>query len=482
MELEEILNRTVKSIIALTSRSVVLLLIQVISYSLLIAFLNPQEIGVFIVVSAVLRIFTFFTDLGLGAALIQKKDNLTPNDLRSAFTIQTLLVTLVVLTALLITPLVRTYANLDPAGVFLYQVLAITLFISSLKMIPSILLERQLRFEKQIIPQIVESLVFNSLVVILAVKNFGIASYSWAILISSLIGLPIYYLVSPWKISLGISQDVAKNLIRFGIPFQGKSVLAIVKDDLLIFFLSGIVGASGIGFWGTAQKFAYYPFRLFVDTVTKVTFPAYSRIQKQEDALRIGIEKSLLTVSLLLFPVLTMIAILSRNLILLIPKYHQWLPSLPSLYFLCAGAAVSALSNILINALDATGRVKSTLALMVFWIASTWLLTLFFVTQLGFTGIAIASFLVSLTIVVTIYLLKRQIRFAFLPNINKPIIGCVLMGSAVFLITRGLSNNFFTVFLGAAVGAIIYTSAMFVLARKELLSDIGIVIKTFKKK
>src|SRR3989344_2678851 len=481
MELEEVLNRTVKSVIALTSRSVVLLLIQAVAYSLLIAFLGAQEIGIFIVVSAILRVFTFFTDLGLGAALIQKKENLDQDDLRSAFTIQTALVLIIIAVAFALTPLVRSYANLDPAGVFLYQVLAFTLLISSLKMIPSILLERQLRFEKQIIPQIVEALVFNSLVVILAAKHFGVASYSWAILVSSLAGLPVYYLISPWRISLGLSKDVAKHLIRYGLPFQGKSVLAIIKDDLLVFFLSGIVGTAGIGYWGTAQKFAYYLFRLLVDTLTKVTFPAYSRIQLEKEALRIGIEKSLLAVSLLLFPVLTLIAVLAHNLVYLIPKYQKWEPSLPSLYFLCAGAAVSALSNILVNALDATGHVKTTLGLMVMWIVLTWVGTLVLVAKFGFTGIAMASFVVALTIILTIYLVKRVVNFRFLGSIFKPFLGSLLMGLSVFALIQVLPISFPALLLEGIAGAIIYLGAMYLLARKELLADLRIVIKTFRK-
>ena len=49
MGLEEVLNRTVKSVLALASRTVILQLIQAISYSILIAYLNVSEIGIFII-------------------------------------------------------------------------------------------------------------------------------------------------------------------------------------------------------------------------------------------------------------------------------------------------------------------------------------------------------------------------------------------------------------------------------------------------
>lgn len=473
MDLEEIKKRTIRSIIALTGRTIFLQATNLVAFFLLGIFLSPSAVGIFIAVSALIRIFTMFTDLGLGAALIQKKEDLDKKDLETAFTLGEILVVTVVVAGFLLTPLVSRFTNLDNQGIFLYQVLLITLFISSLKVLPSILLERKLAFETQTIPQIVEALAFNFLVVFLAYKNFGVASYAWAILASALIGLPIYYIVSPWKISLGLSKEKIKHLLSFGVAYQGKSVLAVVKDDLLTFFLTGIVGTAGIGYWGWAQRWAYSPFRLIVDSVTRVTFPAYSRIQHDREILRMGIEKSLFAVSFILFPVLTIIAFLIGPAMQIIPKYAKWEPALVSFYFLCAGAAVSALSNILVNALDATGRVKTTLGLMGTWIVLTWFLTLALVAKFGFTGISMASFLVSLTIVLTVYLTKRVIKFSFIGSVYKPVIGCLGAGVGLYFLKLPL-------ILISPVGVIIYMLILAILARKELVANTKIVFKAYK--
>lgn len=474
MDLEEIKKRTIRSIVALTGRTVFLQATNLVAFFLLGIFLSPSAVGIFIAVSALIRIFTMFTDLGLGAALIQKKEDLDKKDLETAFTLGEILVVTVVMLGFLLIPLVSRFANLDGQGIFLYKVLLITLFISSLKVLPSILLERKLAFETQTIPQIIEALVFNFLVVLLAYKNFGVASYAWAILVSALIGLPIYYLVSPWKISLGLSKEKIKHLLSFGVAYQGKSVLAVVKDDLLTFFLTGIVGTTGIGYWGWAQRWAYPPFRLIVDSVIKVTFPAYSRIQHDREILRTGIEKSLFAVSFVLFPVLTIMAFLIGPAMQIIPKYAKWEPALISFYFLCAGAAISALSNILINALDATGGVKTTLGLMGMWIVLTWFSTLALVAKFGFTGISIASFLVSLTIVLTIYLTKRVIKFSFVGSVYKPVIGCLGTGAGLYFLKLPL-------ILIPPVGVIIYLLILAVLARKELVAYIKIILRAYKK-
>ncbi len=481
MDPEEVKHKLVRSVVALTGRSLFLQLINGAALFLLGAFLSPSAVGVYLVVSAVIRIFNLFTDVGLGAALIQKKQDLDENDIKVAFTIQEILVIGTVTVGFLLTPVVKSQANLSPDGVVLYYVLLLTLFISSLKVIPSILLERKIAFEKQIFPQIVEAIVFDIVVVFLAMRGLEVQAYSWAIILSALAGLPIYYLISPWRIGFAFSWAKAKHLFSYGLAFQGKSVLAVIKDDLLTFFLSGLVGTSGVGYWGTAQRWAYFPYRFLVDSITKVTFPAYSRVQDNTAALRSGIEKSLFLVSLILFPVLTAMIMLVRELIFLIPRYGKWEPALLSFYFLCAQAGLAALTNILVNVLDATGRVRTTLYLMVLWIITTWILTIVLVGRLGFTGIALAQFLVAFSLILVVYLTKRVVAFSFWAQVYKPFIASVVMALGIGILQGILPNSSsLSVVAEAVSGAIIYGMVILLLARRQIKENMHTILSAYK--
>lgn len=481
MEQEEVKHKAIRSIVALTGRTLLLQLANSLTLIVLLGFLNASQIGVYIVVSAVIRIFNLFTDVGLGAALIQKKDEVTKTDLKVAFTIQELLVVSAVVLGFVMTPVVQKWANLNSEGVFLYFALLCILFISSLKVIPSILLERTLAFEKQVIPQVIEAIVFDIAVIFLAVKGFGVSSYTWSFLLSAIVGLPIYYLISPWKPGWLWDTNAAKKLVKYGIAYQGKSFLAVAKDDLLTFFLSGFVGTTGVGYWGTAQRFAYFPYRFIVDSVTKVTFPAYSRIQHDASALRSGIEKSLFGVSLVLFPIMTLVSLLAKSAMEIYPRYSKWEPALVSLYFLSAQACLAAIQNILVNVLDATGRVKTTLGLMVFWIASTWILTIILVTKFGFTGIAMAAFLVNLSIIAVVIMVKRVVDFNFIQPIYRQIASSAVMGAVVYLVLMNLPVNLLTVVAAALSGAIIYIVLMVVLAKEELVLNARTIIRAFRR-
>ena len=66
-----------------------------------------------------------------------------------------------------------------------------------------------------------------------------------------------------------------------------------MKDDLLTIFLGKILPIAQVGFIGFAQKWAFYPLRLIMDNVIRITFPSFSRLQHDKNLLGLAIEKSL---------------------------------------------------------------------------------------------------------------------------------------------------------------------------------------------
>ncbi|MDO8515445.1 MAG: oligosaccharide flippase family protein [bacterium] len=475
MDTQEIKNKTIRSIVALTGRQMISQIISLATLIPLGLFLAPTALGTFVAVTAITPFFNFFVDLGLGSALIQKKEEPSDDDLKTVFTTQTILVGLIILVGLLLTGFLRDFSHLTSDGVNLYRVLLLVLFVSSLKSIPSILLERHIKFERQVIPSIIEQFVYSVIVVILAYKGFGVASYSWAFAVSALVGLPIYYYLSPWRIKIGISRASFQKLFSYGILYQSKTFLSLIKDNLLTVFLSGLpqVGTYGLGQVGWWQRWAYSPYNFIVASVTKVTFPTYARVQEDKEKLRAGIERSLFAVSLIMFPVAVAMAVSMSKILTLFPKYQIWAPGLPAFYFFCAGAAVSSLSGILVNTLDSTGHVKTTSALMIFWIILIWPLTLFLVNLYGFTGVAAAPFFVSLTVFLTAYLVNRVVKFNFIGSFIQPLVSSIVMGLTMILIGN--------LFLSLLMGAIIYVIFMWLLAKDKLLDNSRVILAAFKK-
>ena len=151
---------------------------------------------------AIQGFMNYFADIGLAAALVQKKGEVTKKDLSTTFIVQqTLIITLLLVLTFNVSK-IQQFFNLSGESQALLYAFAFAFFLSSLKTIPSVLLERKIQFEKLIIPQIAEVLIYNIVGVFLVWKGFGLLSFVYAIVLSRVIGLILNGL--PFSISAGI--------------------------------------------------------------------------------------------------------------------------------------------------------------------------------------------------------------------------------------------------------------------------------------
>lgn len=481
IDIATIKNRSIKGVFSLVSRTFIIQLIGQIVTFLLTVYLTPGDYGLFFLVSTVMIFFSYFSDIGLAAALIQKKDELTKEDLATTFTIQQILVLIVIGVGLLITPFVTRVYNLNEQGTQLYIALIVAFFFSSLKTIPSILLERTLQFNKLVIPDIVETLAFNITALILAINGFGVSSFTYAVVLRGILGLITVYIIAPWRISIGISQKSAKNLLSFGVPFQLNSLLALAKDNLFFLYLGAILTPSALGFIGVAQKWAYIPLRLIMDNLIRITFPSFSRLAHSPEYLGKAIEKTLFSTAFFIFPSVTGMIILMPHFMQIFPKYQKWEPALISLTFFGINAILSSISTPLTNALNAIGKIKVTLYLMIFWTIATWVVTPLMIHLYGFNGVSIASAIISLSFVGVVLIVKRFISFSIFKIILFPFIATLVMGVCLSLFSNYFVTNFFTLFVGIIIGAVIYFVVMYLIAANMIKADIAMIKDNLRK-
>ncbi|HJZ05706.1 MAG TPA: oligosaccharide flippase family protein [Patescibacteria group bacterium] len=463
VDLTTVKTRSLTGVVTLISRSFILQIIATGGFFLLSVFLGRPEIGLFIAVNDLVSILGYFSDIGLAASLIQKKDKVTLSDLRTTFTFQQILVLLLLLFTITISPWLFNYYQITNGGTWLFYSLLIAFFLASLKTIPSVVLERQLRFEILASVEVIETLVFYTIAVILAWQGRGVASYAWAVLFRGIIGTGLIYYLAPWKIGLELSKTSLKTLLSFGLPYQINSLMAVVKDRFLNIFLWKIIGADGVGIIGWAQTWSQKPLRFIMDNVTKVTFPAYSRLQHDPQELKKAIEKTLFFISLITFPIVALLATLAPLAVKIIPRYSKWETALIPLALYCFNSALAAISTPLTNTLNAIGKVKINTYLMIMWTALAWLLTPALALKFGYLGVAYATAIIALSSVVPVIIVKRYVDFSLKDSFLKPAVATVIMLSVSIFI----SNLFINIVISVSTFAI----AIYILTGKELVSD-----------
>lgn len=467
IDLATIKKRTVSGIFTLTFRRIALQAISFASINLILARILPvATIGIFNIGTSLIAFFAFFSDIGLAASLIQKKDNITRQDLTTTFTIQQILIGIITLVIIILAPFLAQIYQLGDDGVWLIRALSIGFFLSSLKVVPAVILERELKFTPLVTVEIVETLIFNVILVTLAFLNYGLVSFSLATIARGVSGTLLIYIIAPWKVGLGISRQAAASLLHFGIPYQANALLALVKDRVVPLVVAKMVGAVGIGYITWAQALAFLPLE-FMNIIIRVTFPTYSRLQDQQDQLKGAIEKSLYVTTLVLYPTLAGILALSPSLVSHVVS-DKWQPALPLIYLFACSTFWASISTTYTNALTAIGHVKIVLKLMIMWTVLTWILTPFMVWQFGFIGVAYTAAVISFSSVVTIVVVHRHIKIDLWSNITKQLAGSILMGVTLYVLSPVIVVDWLTLIMAAMLGGLFYGLLMLIFDQRKL--------------
>lgn len=478
ISMETVKERSVRGVVVLTGRTFLLQIIGLVAQLFLFAYLGKYEFGVFAIVSAIMNFLVYFSDIGLAAALIQKKDKPTDSDLKTTFFVQQLLVLSIITVVVLLTPFFIQKYSLNRDGQMLLYALAVSLLFSSLKSIPSVLLERKLEFVKLVFPQILEQVVYNTILVLLAMKGFGLMSFSYAVISRGVVGVIAIYILQPWTPGIAFSRKTLSGLFKFGVPYQINTFLATLKDDGMTLVLGGILGPAGVGILSFAQKIARLPLTFFMDTVTRVTFPAFSRMQDARADLERSVTRSIFFICLLVFPSLAGISILAPILVRIIPRYNQWTPALVPIIFISINFIFAAATTQLTNLLNAIGKIKITFYLMIMWTALTWALIPILAIKFSVIGAAIGYSLVGASSVVAIFIAKRYVNFSITDSMVKPAIGAAVMGAALLILRRFLPVNVVSIEILSAIGIVIYTASMISMMGLSLIEDAKRSFKT----
>jgi O-antigen/teichoic acid export membrane protein len=459
--LEEIKSKTTASVLFLSLRNIGIQFIAFLGFFLLTKYLKVAEIGLFGIVVEIIGILAYFSDIGLAAALIQQKEPVSKEELRTTFLIQQSMV--------IIGLIIFFILNKNNFHQYPYLILAFcfSFICASLKTIPSVLLERNLNFKILSTIDVIENLLFYIIAVIFAILGFGINSYVYAIIVRSLVGLIWIYYASPWPIGFAFSISSLKKLFKFGIPFQLNSFIAMLKDRVPNVLVYSIIGKESFGLLTWAQKGPRTPLS-FMDAIQRITFPTFARMQDKKEILTASIKKSIFFIGLFIFPALAGIALISPNIVHIIPKYLKWEPAILPLYFYCVSFAIAAITTPLTNAFNAVGKITITTGLMIMWTVLTWIFFPILSKQYGYIGTSYAALIVGSSSVVVWIIAKKIFDLNVLRVIFHPLIASILMVFLLLPLNIIIPNYLINLILKLTIGILFYLFYLLIFCKKDI--------------
>jgi len=467
---QQLKSKSLSGIGSLFYRQLATKIIYLVANIVLARMLAPQIFGVFAIVSFVVQFFSVFGDVGIGAALIQKKGDLDRDELSTIFWLQQFLVWGVALAAVVAAPLaLKVYPTLPPVGVWLIRVMAAGLVLASLKTVPAILLERNIEFNRIAIIDVAESLSFHGAAIAFALAGYEVWSFVWAALIRSLLGVLVVYSISPWRPDFRFRFGAVRGLLGFGLPYQGNNILAFIKDALTPIFLGSYAGAAAVGYVNWARNLAFAPLMLS-EIFGKIAFPSFSRIQENRELLSRTVERSIRMMTLILFPVSALMVALGPQMIRVIYT-EKWLPAIGAYYFYCTSPLVIGFMLPMYSALLALGKSMVVLRMTVLLLFLEWGIGILCVTLTDFNGIAFSQPVISGIFFVIYYrnLAREGVFLDVWCNISGQLGAAAVTGLLAGMSARQFSPTILSLVLHGAFGLLVYGVCLTLFRRPLLL-------------
>jgi lipopolysaccharide exporter len=303
--------------------------------------LAPSDFGIMGVAILAINAIETFSKTGFEQALIQKKQN-TAEYLDTAWTIQ-LIRSVVLFCVLYITaPLVASFFK-TPEALRIVRALAFIELLTGAKNIGVIYFQKDLRFDKSFFLEF-SGLITNitvSLILAFTLKNV------WALVFGSLSGALVTCVVSyalhPYKPNLKLDIPRAKDLFSFGKWLFGSSIILFLVTQGDDAFVGRILGITALGFYQMAYHLSNAPATEITHMISRVMFPAYSKIQENLPRMRRAYWEVLDLNMFLIMPVSACIFIFAEDFTFLFLG-EKWLPIVGALKILAIAGFLRSLA------------------------------------------------------------------------------------------------------------------------------------------
>ena len=441
--------------------------------------LAPSAFGIYAITLALLVIFAWLSDFGLGAALLQKQAQMTESDLRSVFTVQQGVLLLLVIAVFLAAPFLASTYHLGAGGDAYFRAMAIAAFLVSLKTVPNVVMERKLLYGRLTIVEVLEVLIFQATAVVLAYAGLGAWTFIWAVLLSKAVGLITTLVLAGWRPAFGIERSALAGLWWFAVPFQLTWITYLGRDYLIPIVGGLVLTTSQVGYLNWAFALAAVPGQM-AQVVGRVAFPSYSRLQTDPDRFGRAVDTSIRALFVVAVPAhLAMIAL--APWIITFVFTDKWLPALASLYFLSVYWAGTSITTPLVSALNAAGRVRSTLILNIIWTIAQVALSLALLPSMGYAGIALAFAIVRIGAIVAIIVMTQRVVPMHLGHaVATPLAASLIAAAAAFGATRVLTPSLVNLVLAGLLFVGVYAALMLLLDRHRIREEITTLLVQFR--
>jgi PST family polysaccharide transporter len=430
--------------------------------------LGPEAYGIIGMAAIITGFINNFRDLGTAVAIIQRP-SISRRLLSSLFWINigigALMCGLVVLTS----PAAAVFFKTPELSLVL-RVLAVSFLIASAGVVHNALLNRAMSFRALAIVDLGAATLTYLTALICAYRGLGVWALVFANVMNSTASTLGYWIAQRFFPRVEFDATEVRSIAKFSLNLSGFGLVNYGCRNADNLTVGRVLGSAPLGIYQMAYNLMMTPLQNISSVIAQVLFPAFSRIQDDDERFRNAYIRGCMLIGLVTFPVMAGLGVLADPLIRALLK-EKWIATVPVFQILAPVGLVQSVQSSVGIIYQAKGRTEW----MFRWSIVVLLLTVpaFIIgAHFGVNGVAagyaIAYFVVLLfpTFAIPFRLIGLRVS-QFVKALAPQLLVTVCMTVCCFLwlvlLRRlGVTNDWVRLLSGCALGAAVYITGLLV--------------------
>ncbi len=239
--------------------------------------LTPKDFGVVAIALVVISFLSILSGLGIGPAIIQKKE-LTSDDLSHIYTFTFYLGFFLSILLFLFSGSIGDYYESEDLNL-ICKILCTNVFFGAINMVPNALMSRDKRFKEMAKITVVLSFITGILSIVAVLCGLGVFSLIISPIITS-IGIYFYNIhFYPLKLFRHFSYGPLRKIMSYSLYTFAFNFIGFFSAQLDKLIIGRLLSQSSLGYYERAQSLVKQPIGLLTNVFTPVMHPYMSDYQ-----------------------------------------------------------------------------------------------------------------------------------------------------------------------------------------------------------
>ncbi len=339
-------------------------LIAIVPTMILARLIAPSEYGLLAMTAVFTGVASMLADGGFGNALVQKKDA-DHLDFCSVFYLNLVICSVIYILFWFLAPFFASFFY-EVRLIWIIRITSLNIILGAIGQIHGIIFKKNIEYKKPAIRNIFVQLVSAALALCMAFGGYGV----WALVVQglsqTLLGSIANWVISTWRPSLCFSFYRLRLLFNFGSMLLLRSLIDYVFDKLYDVIIGRYYSASSLAYYNKGTSTVSLFSGTFWGVFGGVVFPAFVKMQDDNNRLRYNVRRFVKSASLLFSSIMLCVLVLADSLFKMMYS-SKWDTAIPYFRLLCLSALILPLIQIVESVLWAKGESGKILYLSVMY-------------------------------------------------------------------------------------------------------------------